>query len=70
MAFVFTVAGAVTVGEFRAQREQAILGICTAINEQSARIVGFRETVDPETAKLARETFSEIDCPAEIELRP
>jgi hypothetical protein len=49
-----------------ALRREAVLGICKAINEQNVKIVRFRETVSPETAKLARETFSAINCPAEV----
>jgi hypothetical protein len=46
----------------RENRRAAVIELCEAINEQNVKIVGFREIVDPETAKLARETFSALNC--------
>ncbi len=53
------------VEEQQAQRREAISGLCEAQNAQNARIVRFRKATDPESAKLARETFIQTDCRAE-----
>jgi hypothetical protein len=53
------------VAEQEAQRREAIIGVCEALNAQNARLVRFREALDPGSVKLARETFIQADCRAE-----
>jgi cell division protein FtsB len=54
------------VKEQDAQRRDAVTVLCEAQNAQNAKIVRFRKATDPESAKLARETFIQTDCRAKI----